>query len=125
MLTELGSAVKLTFHGSPNDPCKYSLAFQQTRKVHPMLVQCWASVVDGGPTLNRHWVNVSSSLASNASRSLRASQQTRDVVTDVVSMLDKRHRRWSNIETTLSHCVMSTGLGARNDTGHTVHQLIS
>ena len=24
-----------------------------------MLCQCWASVVDGGPTLTQHWVNVS------------------------------------------------------------------
>ena len=24
-----------------------------------MLVQCWASVTDGGPTLNQHYVNVS------------------------------------------------------------------
>ena len=23
-----------------------------------MLVQCWASVVDGGPTLSQHWLNV-------------------------------------------------------------------
>ena len=23
-----------------------------------MLVQCWASVADGGPALNQHWVNV-------------------------------------------------------------------
>ena len=32
---------------------------QQTRDIDPMLVQCWASVVDDGPTLNQHWVNVS------------------------------------------------------------------
>ena len=24
-----------------------------------MLVECWASVVDGGPTLNQKWLNVS------------------------------------------------------------------
>ena len=22
------------------------------------LIQCWTIVVDGGPTLNQHWVNV-------------------------------------------------------------------
>ena len=33
--------------------------FQQTRDNHPMLVQCWASVADGGPTLYQHRVNVS------------------------------------------------------------------
>ena len=30
---------------------------QQTRGIHPMLFQCWASVEDGGPTLKRHWGN--------------------------------------------------------------------
>ena len=30
---------------------------QQTHRIDPMLVQCWASVVDGGPTLKQHWVN--------------------------------------------------------------------
>ena len=24
-----------------------------------MLVYCWASVIDSGPTLNKHWINVS------------------------------------------------------------------
>ena len=32
---------------------------QQTQCFNPMLVQCWASVEDGGPTLNQHWVDVS------------------------------------------------------------------
>ena len=27
--------------------------------VQPMLVQCWATVVDGGPTLNQHWLDTS------------------------------------------------------------------
>ena len=31
--------------------------FQQTRGIHPMLFQCWASVEDGGPSLKQHWVN--------------------------------------------------------------------
>ena len=30
---------------------------QQTRDIEPLLVQCWASVVDGGPTLNQQWLN--------------------------------------------------------------------
>ena len=29
---------------------------QQTRGIHPMLVQCWASVEDSGPTLKHHWM---------------------------------------------------------------------
>ena len=32
---------------------------QQTRDVHPMLVQCWPTVCDAGPALYQHWVNVS------------------------------------------------------------------
>ena len=32
---------------------------QQTRDVDPMLVHCWVDVVDGGPTVNQHWVSVS------------------------------------------------------------------
>ena len=32
---------------------------QQARGVDPMLVYCWASVADGGPTLKQHWFNVS------------------------------------------------------------------
>ena len=30
--------------------------------IHPMLFQCWASVEDGGPTLNQHWVYASTGL---------------------------------------------------------------
>ena len=32
---------------------------QQTRHIHPMLVQCCVSVADGGPTMYQHWVDVS------------------------------------------------------------------
>ena len=32
---------------------------QRARDVDPMLVYCWATVVDGGPTISQHWVNVS------------------------------------------------------------------
>ena len=28
------------------------------RYIDPKLVQCWATVCDGGPTLNQHWINV-------------------------------------------------------------------
>ena len=39
---------------------------QQTRDIHPMLFQCWASVGDGGPTLKQYWVNVSCLLGIQA-----------------------------------------------------------
>ena len=31
---------------------------QQKRDAHPMLDQCWTRVVDDGPILIQHWVNV-------------------------------------------------------------------
>ena len=31
---------------------------QQPQDADPMLIQCWASVVDGGPTLDQHRANV-------------------------------------------------------------------
>ena len=36
----------------------------QTGYVKPMPIYCWADVGDGGPTLNRHWFNVSCLLGS-------------------------------------------------------------
>ena len=36
------------------------LSTLKTREVLPMLASCWANVVDGCPTINQHWVNVSS-----------------------------------------------------------------
>ena len=41
-----------------------STGFATRRDVDPMLVQCWPDVVDGGATLNQHWVNVSCLLGS-------------------------------------------------------------
>ena len=35
------------------------------RDFHPRLIQCWAIVADGGPTLNRYLVNVSCLLGNN------------------------------------------------------------
>ena len=35
------------------------IASQLTRDIEPILAQCWVDVVDGGPTLNQHWFNVS------------------------------------------------------------------
>ena len=39
---------------------------QQTRDAGPMLVWCWANVVDGGPTSNQHWPSVSCLLGRGA-----------------------------------------------------------
>ena len=32
---------------------------QQTRYIHPMMFQCWATVFDAGPTLKQLWVDAS------------------------------------------------------------------
>ena len=39
----------------------------QTRDIEPLLVQCWSNVVDGGPTLNQQWLNVSCLLGKQVS----------------------------------------------------------
>ena len=42
---------------------------KQTRGIHSMLFQCWASVEDAGPTLKRHWVNASCLLGCDSKNS--------------------------------------------------------
>ena len=37
---------------------------QQTRRLDPMLFQCWSSAVSGGPIVKRHWVKSSRLLGS-------------------------------------------------------------
>ena len=32
---------------------------KQTRHIDSMLDQCWPNVLDGGPTLAQHWIDVS------------------------------------------------------------------
>ena len=39
---------------------------QQTRHLEPVLVQCWSTVNDAGPTLTQHWLNVSRVLCYTA-----------------------------------------------------------
>ena len=36
-----------------------AMVTQETRGIDPILVKCWDSVVDGGPTLNQYWVHAS------------------------------------------------------------------
>ena len=38
---------------------------QQTRRLDPMLFQCWSSAVGGGPILKQHWVKCSRLLGSS------------------------------------------------------------
>ena len=41
---------------------------QQTYDIHPMLVECWASVADSGPTLTLLSLNLPLSSSSTTSR---------------------------------------------------------
>ena len=43
---------------------KCRLLSQQTRRLDPMLFQCWSSAVGGGPILKQHWVKSSHMLGS-------------------------------------------------------------
>ena len=53
-----------------NTPHRLDPSSQQTRNIHQMLGQWWARVVDGGPTLVQHLVDVSC---------LKGSQQAQNV----------------------------------------------
>ena len=57
-----------------------------------MVVQCWASVVDGGPTLSQHWSSVSCLL-----------EWCCHPTGDIGPMLVYSLRRWPNIEPALEH----------------------
>ena len=50
------------YFGAAPDQLKNTGTIQQGQAVEPMLVQCWDSVADGGPTLNQHRFNISSLL---------------------------------------------------------------
>ena len=42
----------------PSDARSFA-ATQQTQYIHPMLLECWTSVCDAGPTFKQHWISVS------------------------------------------------------------------
>ena len=46
----------------------HSMTTQQTQHIEPLLVQCWASGVDGGLTVNQQWLNVSCLLGRSCLR---------------------------------------------------------
>ena len=70
---------------------------QQTRGADTMLVRCWADVVDGGPTLNQHCVNVSCLLGSHrgseakTSLHLHANQNVESAASQI-SLFDSHDR---------------------------------
>ena len=74
---------------------------QQTRHIYPMFVQCWPTVYDAGPTLLKHWVDVSCLLgleASKSSNSLNGCPASARRLPNAGSMLGRRLRLWPNIE---------------------------
>ena len=68
--------------------------------VDPMLAQCWATVRDGGPTLNQHRVRSCYTLCLDS----QGSHITRDVHPNVGTKLGQRRRRWASIVSTLVEC---------------------
>ena len=52
----------------PRFGCASRPSPRQTRDIEPMLGQCWADVVDGGPAMTQHWFNVSCLLMIHARR---------------------------------------------------------
>ena len=69
---------------------------QQTRDVQPMLFECWANVVDGGPTFKQHWLNVSCLLRYNYTV-YTAIIISHIMIMSYSLMLDQRRGRWQNI----------------------------
>ena len=65
---------------------------QQTRHIDPMLEQCWADVVDGGPTLVQHWVDV----LCLSGRLVFATS-----VSKVILMSRQRRSRWRDMNSAL------------------------
>ena len=58
----------------------------------PMMVQCWASVADGGPALNQHWVNVPCLLGTEEYIPVNTKH-----FYGICTMLDQRRRRWADV----------------------------
>ena len=58
--SELFSAKRSHSEGlwQKSSPCLQERGTQQARDIEPVLGQCWADVVDGGPTSTQHWFNV-------------------------------------------------------------------
>ena len=86
---------QITYAGPLPGQCHIHSPGIQSREIHPMLFQCWASVEDGGLTLKQHWVDASCLLG----RYLILVKKPRWPI--VGSMLGQRRRRcannWNNI----------------------------
>ena len=76
-----------------------------TQHLEPMLIYCWFSVVDGGPTLNQHWFRV-------LCWDITANTTPR---TNADLMLVQRRRRWTNIKPALIQSVVFAGIGVFSD----------
>ena len=63
----LGPACERLFTTAQTHTGRYSVNTRQTPDGSPVLVQCWPSVCDAGPTLNQHWTSVSCLLGGGRS----------------------------------------------------------
>ena len=92
---------------------------QQTRGADTMLVRSWADIVDGGPTLNQHCVNVSCLLGSHqgseakTSLHLHANQNVESAASQI-SLFDSHDRFFA--------VTCSTGDRRHGDGNVTLHQ---
>ena len=71
-------------------PAKPKLHSQQSRGIHPMLFQCWITVIDAGPALKHYWASLT--LAQHA-----------------VYLPGQRCRRWTNSKTTTAEVTCTLG----------------
>ena len=72
----------------------------KTQYLNPMLILCWASVVDGGPTSNEHY------------------ERKHDTPIQCWLNVGQHHRRLTNLEPAFGQCIMLTGIA------HTVRTII-
>ena len=116
-----------TFHFPMCDTPMYGP--QQTLDIASLLVQCWADVVAGGPTLKEHWFNLSFLLCGSCWRTIVYYNHPANTrrLPDVILMLVQRWRRWTNIQITLVPCLVSTDCFTSTQSlysDHTEHDML-
>ena len=97
---------------------------QQTRQIYPMLDQCWTTVYDVGPTLVKHWVDLScflsidhhwaailikniTTLVYYTGLAINKITSKQIICTNLSSKLVQRLRRWPDIQLSFVDRIMS------------------
>ena len=104
-ITDLSISGEVQIKDGPLTTGWYKPGSHQRQDVSPMLIWCWANVVDDGPTSNQHWVNVFlfAGITVQAFHQRFPANSWRPP--NVYLMLGQRRRRWSSIKSTLVQCV--------------------